>query len=97
MEQQPSSTGEKDQKLWAIAKRRARFKKDMVMYVAVNVFLWVIWLLTDGHLDRGIPWPVWPTVGWGLAMVFDYYEAFRNPKENAVEREYEKLKNQQNK
>jgi hypothetical protein len=93
MEQQ--TIPERDPKLWALAKRRAGFKKDLVTYVAVNAFLWAIWLLTDDQVGQRIPWPVWPTLGWGVAMVIQYFEAYRFPKENAAEKEYEKLKRQQ--
>jgi hypothetical protein len=92
---QQQTLPERDPKLWALAKRRAGFKKDLVTYVAVNAFLWAIWLLTDDHVGQRIPWPVWPTLGWGVAMVIQYFEAYRFPKENAAEKEYEKLKRQQ--
>lgn len=96
MEQQSSTTPERDPKLWAIAKRRAGFKRDMVTYLAVNAFLWCIWLLSGDH-DSRIPWPVWPTAGWGLAMAIQYFEAYSFPKENTAEKEYEKLKQGQQK
>jgi hypothetical protein len=97
MEQITETTAPKDQKLWAIAKKRAGFKRDMVTYLAVNAFLWCIWLLTDEYTGNKIPWPVWPTAGWGLAMVIQYFEAYSFPKENLAEREYEKLKQQRSK
>ncbi len=96
MEQQSSTPEQRDPQLWAIAKRRARFKSDLVTYVVINAFLWLIWLLTTkGKYDGGIPWPVWPTAGWGIAMVIQYFEAYKYPKENTAEKEYEKLKNKQ--
>jgi len=96
MEQQSSPAPERDPKLWAIAKRRAGFKRDLVTYLAVNAFLWCVWLLSSDHHSR-IPWPVWPTAGWGLAMVIQYFEAYSFPKENTAEKEYEKLKQRQQK
>jgi len=96
MEQSPQDPEQKDQRLWAIAKRRASFKRDLVTYVVINAFLWLIWLLTTkGTYSGGIPWPVWPTAGWGIAIVIQYFEAFKYPKENAAEKEYEKLKRNQ--
>ncbi|HEV7781002.1 MAG TPA: 2TM domain-containing protein [Chitinophagaceae bacterium] len=97
MEQEQSPPKEKDPALWAIARRRAAFKRGMVTYVVVNIFLWAIWLLTNDHTGRGIPWPVWSTLGWGIAMVIQYFEAYNFSKENAAEKEYEKLKQQQHK
>ncbi len=96
MEQHSLNPGEKDPRLWAIAKKRAGFKRDLVTYLVINAFLWLIWLLTiKGKYSGGIPWPVWPTAGWGIAIVIQYFEAFRYPKENSVEKEYEKLKRKQ--
>ena len=87
---------QKDAKLWAIAKRRAGFKKDLVIYIVINAFLWLIWLLgSKSQNHSGVPWPVWPTAGWGIAIIIQYFEAYRFPKENAAEKEYEKLKQQQ--
>lgn len=96
METNSQSTDDKDPGLWAIAKKRAGFKRDLVTYLVINAFLWLIWLLTiKGKYSGGIPWPVWPTAGWGIAIVIQYFEAFRYPKENSVEKEYEKLKRKQ--
>lgn len=96
MELHSQNPEEKDPKLWAIAKKRAAFKRDMVTYVVINAFLWLIWLLTnEGKYTGGIPWPVWPTAGWGIAMIIQYFEAFKYPKEDITEREYQKLKKKQ--
>jgi 2TM domain len=99
MEQQSQTPPEKDPKLWAIAKKRAGFKKDLVTYFIINAFFWLIWLFTtnSGDRDTGVPWPVWPMAGWGIAILFQYFEAYSYPKENAAEKEYDKLKNKENK
>ncbi len=98
MEQQSSTQEPKDPQLWAIAKRRARFKRELVTYFVINAFLWLIWLLTTkGRNSGGIPWPIWPTAGWGIAIIIQYFEAYKYPKENTAEKEYEKLKQQQHK
>jgi 2TM domain len=96
MEQHTQGMEPRDLKLWSIARKRAGFKRDLVTYIVINIFLWVIWLLTaSARYSGGIPWPVWPTVGWGIAIVIQYFEAYKYPKENAVEKEYEKLKRNQ--
>lgn len=96
MEQHSPTPPEKDPQLWAIAKKRAGFKRDMVTYIVINAFLWLIWLLSSRHNSYGnVPWPVWPTAGWGIAMLIQYFEAYKYPKENTAEKEYEKLKQQQ--
>jgi hypothetical protein len=87
---------EKDQKLWAIAKKRAAFKKSLYTYFIVNAFLWILWYLNGAHLSgRNIPWPVWPMLGWGIGLAFQYYDAYENTKNSLIEKEYEKLKNKQ--
>ena len=93
MENNQSASQEKDPALWAIAKKRAGFKRDLAIYFTVNAFLWLIWMLS-GHssTNSGIPWPVWPTAGWGIAILFQYIDAYSYPKENMAEKEYEKLR-----
>ena len=88
-----------DEKLWRIAKKRADFKRHLTTYVLVNGFLWLIWWFTIGrhNFNAGLPWPVWPMLGWGLGLGFQYANAYSGSadKHNAIEQEYEKLKRQQ--
>ena len=92
----PDANEEKDKQLWEIAQKRASFKTHLVTYVLVNGFLWTLWALTGGRsYGTGIPWPVWSTLGWGIGIVSHYFGAYVYPKNNSVQREYEKLKNQQ--
>jgi len=98
MEQYQQDQPQKDARLWAIAKKRAGFKRDLAVYFVVNAFLWIIWLLSGTKISSsGIPWPVWSTVGWGIGMVFYYLNAYPYPKENGAEKEYRKLIEQQDK
>lgn len=99
---QPAPEG-KDPELWEIAQRRGNFKNHLIVYLVVNSFLWAIWLFSayqnlGSNLNdlKGmrLPWPLWPTLGWGIGLVFQYAGAYIFPKANSVEREYEKLKNQ---
>ena len=89
----------KDEALWEIAKRRAGFKSHLTSYLIVNAFLWAIWYFTQHSYtdDEGymFPWPMWPTLGWGIGLAFHFADAYIFPKSNAVEREYQKLKNKQ--
>lgn len=85
---------EKDPKLWEIAQKRASFKTNLITYIIVNAFLWILWAITkSGGYSGGIPWPVWPTLGWGIGIIFHYFGAYVYPEANSAEREYEKLKN----
>lgn len=86
---------ERDERLWRIAKARARFKSHLIIYLVINLGLWAVWFLTDSNKLHGTPWPVWTSLGWGIALGFQYFNAYhKDPYGDAV-KEYEKLKEQQ--
>jgi predicted membrane protein len=89
-------TNEKDAALWELAKKRASFKTSLSVYVIVNVFLWALWFFTNdnnyGNNVSRLPWPIWPTLGWGVGIAFQYFGAYIAPKSISVENEYQKLK-----
>ena len=98
MQQYSSPSQDKDPQLWHIAQRRASFKYHLSTYIVINAFFWILWYFTDeSRTHRGWPWPVWPMLGWGIGLLFHYMGAYVYAKSNAVEREYEKLKRQQEK
>lgn len=80
--------------LWEIARRRAAFKKSLVAYLLVNTFLVGIWYFTTGGNVRHF-WPIWPILGWGLGLAFQYANAYMGRQLFSAEKEYEKLKQQQ--
>ena len=88
----------KDPVLWELAQRRSSFKSHLRTYLIINAFLWLLWFFTgqrswnQGHA----PWPIWPTLGWGIGLLFHYFNAYHSSKGNDVEREYEKLKSNKN-
>jgi hypothetical protein len=88
---------DKDQQLWRIAQKRARFRRSLYYYIAVNLFLWFIWWITVGRHTgfTGYPWPIWVMLGMGVSVAKQYYEAYRGDREEVAQREYEKLKQQQ--
>src|SRR5688572_30019578 len=78
----------REQAVLSLKKKRG-FQAHIVVYVAVNALLIVVWALGD----RGFFWPVFPLVGWGIGLVFHAMDAFaRLPSEEAVEREMERLR-----
>ena len=83
---------QKDQKLWKLAKKRADFQRSLASYFIVNGFLWALWWFTDND-HEGLPWPVWPMLGWGLGLIFQYLNAYGGSKDDLAEKEYQKLKN----
>lgn len=88
----------KDEALWEIAKKRASFRTHLTTYVIINAFLWAVWFFS-GNADRDyrhwLPWPIWTTLGWGVGIAFHFASAYIFPKSNLVEKEYQKLKNNQ--
>lgn len=80
----------RDDMLWQMAKRRAAFKFTLVAYVLVNLFLIGVWYFTKG--PGTYFWPMWPLMGWGIGLAFQYYGAYRSDTMFSVEKEYEKLK-----
>jgi hypothetical protein len=85
------TTTQRDERLWKIAKARASFRTSLFVYLIMNAFFWVLWYFTKGSSYGGTPWPVWPGLGWGLGLAFQYVNAWhRDPFGDAV-KEYEKL------
>jgi hypothetical protein len=89
----------KEESLWRMAKKRAKFKRSLIVYIIMNTFFWLIWYFNGQRihfppeLDWGnIPWPLWVMLGWGLGLVFKYIDAYHST-QSLEEREYEKLKN----
>jgi hypothetical protein len=97
MHYQPTPAG-KDPQLWHLAHKRASFKKHLATYIVMNLFFWILWYFTKhenkGADVTGVPWPVWPGIGWGIGIVFHFIGAYVATGDNSVEREYDKLKNQ---
>ena len=82
----------KDPELWELARRRASFKSHFATYLIMVVFFWALWYFTGGRTyNSGLPWPVWPMLGWGIGVAFHYMGAYVNPQNNSVDREYQKL------
>ncbi|HVI43499.1 MAG TPA: 2TM domain-containing protein [Chitinophaga sp.] len=88
------TTHERDERLWRIAKARAGFKSHLIIYLIINAGLWVVWFLTDRDFSSGVPWPVWPALGWGIALAFQYFNAFHRDAYGDTLKEYEKLREQ---
>lgn len=85
---------EKDKELWKLAKKRVAFKRHLATYLIINGLFWLIWALGDKSDQKHseFPWPVWPMLGWGIGLAFDFMGTYITNKSDAVEREFEKLK-----
>lgn len=84
--------------LWKLAKKRAGFKSHLITYVLVIGGMWVLYLIMlQQQWGNNIhPWPIWPTLGWGIGLASHYFGAYGNfSEESMAEKEYQKLlKNQ---
>jgi hypothetical protein len=91
-----STPEDKDPQLWQMARKRAAFKSHLLTYLLVNAGLWILWYLTSARTYGGsIPWPAWSTFGWGIGLVSHYIGAYHTNSVNTVEKEYNKLKQNQ--
>lgn len=89
---------DKDPELWQLAQRRASFKSHVLIYFVMSLFFWLLWYFTGGRTyNRGVPWPVWPMLGWGIGVAFHFIGAYVAPKQDTTQREYEKLLREKNK
>ena len=84
---------QRDEQLWQMAKARVAFRWSLASYFLVNAFLVVVWFFSSG--PESYFWPMWPMLGWGLGIAFQYYHAFIGNKMTSTQKEYDKLKNQQ--
>lgn len=95
-EKHQDQQGLRDRELWKIAKKRVDFKRHLATYLIINTMFWLLWALSDGKDgDSGFPWPVWPMLGWGIGLAFSYLGAYVFTKNTAIEKEYQKLKQDQ--
>ena len=83
----------RDDKLWKIAKKRATFKMILVVYIIMNLVLVALWYYTSGPGTHF--WPIWPILGWGLGLLFQFVDAYWSNTLFSEEKEFEKLKKKQ--
>jgi hypothetical protein len=77
----------------ALAVRRLRkqsdFRVHLLIYVAVNALLIVVWAWTG----VGFFWPIFPIVGWGIGVAANAWDAYgRKPiSDERIQREIRRL------
>jgi hypothetical protein len=54
-------------------KKKRDFRGHLLVYVLVNAFLVVIWVLTDPH---GSFWPVFPIAAWGIGVIMNAWDVY---------------------
>ena len=94
------STGMSDEELHEIAKKRVEKKRDfnkhLGFYIFVNVVLIIIWAATGAQSDP-VPWFVYPLGGWGIFIVWNFFEVFIFTRDivwekRQIDKEVEKLR-----
>jgi 2TM domain len=55
----------------AAAHRKARdaVRPQIAIYLGVMAVLVAIWLIAGITAGAWYPWPIWPALGWGIALV----------------------------
>jgi fatty acid desaturase len=71
-------------------KKKQDFRSHVVAYVLVNALLVGIWAATGA----GFFWPVFPLLGWGIALAFNAWDAHgRRPMtEDQIRQEQQRLR-----
>jgi hypothetical protein len=87
-----------EQQLREVAIRRLKEKRDflshLLVYVVVNIGLWVVWTIDGARDGWEFPWPVFPTVFWGLFVLKHANDVYwgNTLREDRVQREVEALR-----
>ena len=71
-------------------KKRRDFFAHLLVYLMVNAFLVAIWAATGSN---DFFWPIFPIVGWGIGLVMNAWDAFRDDEfgEGAIRREIDRI------
>jgi 2TM domain-containing protein len=71
-------------------KKRRDFMGHLLVYVLVNSFIVLIWAMTGAD---GFFWPIFPIVGWGIGVVMNGWDVYRNDgfDETQIRREMDRL------
>jgi 2TM domain len=74
-------------------KKQRDFKAHALVYVLVNLVVWGIWAVVAVNSHSWWPWPIFVTLGWGIGLVMNAWDAYvRKPiTENELQREIEHL------
>ena len=77
-----------------MAKARVGFKVHAAVYLMVNLFLALTWLLSTGRdTNTATYWPLWTHLGWGLGLAIHGFTVY-GPGNNMLAREEEKIRQQ---
>jgi hypothetical protein len=71
-------------------KKRRDFRSHVLVYVLVNTFLVVIWVVVGGD---GFFWPVFFIAGWGIGVIMNAWDVYGRQEitEDDIHREMHRL------
>jgi len=72
-------------------KKRHDFHGHLLVYALINTFIVIIRAVTN---NQGFFWPVFPIVGWGIGVVMNAWDVYRDDEldEARIREEIERLK-----
>ena len=70
-----------------IAAARYGFRWHLPIYILVNAFLVILWLLSG----EGFFWPIFPLVFWGIGLLAHYWGAYHSFGRSWIDRETERI------
>ena len=91
------TTGMSEEQIYRQAEKRVAAKRGffihLIVYVAVNILLALIWAFVAG---RGFPWFIFPIVVWGIIIIIHGVSVFAGKSDKAaIEKEAEKIRREQ--
>ena len=81
-------------KMRRLAKKRVAFKKAVAITGFLSLMLILVWYFTTG--PQSYFWPMWPMIGFAFSLLIQYLEAYAGNTFFSEDKEYKKLKSQQN-
>ena len=75
-------------------KKKRDFRSHLFVYIIVNTAFWVGWIIDGAVNGWEFPWPLFPTVFWGLFVLGQANDLYRRDplREELVQREIEELR-----
>ena len=70
-------------------KKRRDFYTHLLVFTLVNAFIVAVWAVTG----QGFFWPIFPIVAWGIGLVMNAWDAFRDEDfdEEQIQREIRRI------
>ena len=71
------------------ARKRVKTKKEFYEHLTVYVIMSAFFFLINALTDFGDWWFYWPILGWGLGVMFHYFDVFGLPGVGTMSQEWE--------